>query len=117
MLKNTIAALAAFGLIVSVPVMASQARATAQKAKDMTFEGKIESVDNTGHSFVVRNDGSGKVSEMRFHVGTESKVMIHGQRELLSQLEKGEHVTVTYEPGAQPQAKTVHRHKTSGSTR
>jgi hypothetical protein len=43
--------------------------------------------------------------------------MIDGQRELLSQLEKGEHVTVTYEPGAQPQAKTVHRHKTSGSTR
>jgi hypothetical protein len=66
--------------------------------KELTFTGRVESVDMKNHTFLVRNDeNKNKVEEMKFQfpsagvplrVGTENKP--------IDELMKGDWVTVTY---------------------
>jgi ribosomal protein L19 len=64
--------------------------------KEMTFTGRISSVDTKAHLFTVKGtDGAG---EMTFHLRPTTRVYIGAEQEsLIFQLHKGDEVTVHYE--------------------
>lgn len=108
MSKTTLALVATLALSLAGAARAAEAKA---KPKEMTFAGRITAVNVDAKEFTVRNDHKGQTSEMTFHVAHPLSIRIDGQTTPLSRLEKGEHVTVTYEAnGTTPLATHLHRH-------
>lgn len=66
------------------------------------FEGDIVAVDSQAHVFTVK----GSSGEEKFYVEPGSRLYIGGEAKMLSQLAKGEHVTVTYESNNSKQMAT-----------
>ena len=103
------AALLGFALVGSGPAHAATATTSPQKM--LTFEGDIVSLDVPAQDFTVRNVDNGRTYEMRFHVEDPIGVHMDGQVVLLSELRKGDRVTVTYEASGETHvARNVHRH-------
>jgi hypothetical protein len=65
--------------------------------KPLTFTGKVESVNMKDQSFVVRNEDRGKVEELKFHVAPGTKLTLDGTPVLLSELQRDDQVTVSYQ--------------------
>ena len=65
--------------------------------KPFTFTGKVESLNMKDQSFVVRNENRGKVEELTFHVASGTKLTLDGTPVLLSELQRDDRVTVSYE--------------------
>ena len=68
-----------------------------QSEKPFTFTGKVESVNPKDQTFVVRHEANGKVEELKFHLAPGTKLTLNGTPVLLSQLERDDQVTVSYE--------------------
>jgi hypothetical protein len=60
---------------------------------DHTFSGKIMMVDPKLRILIVKNRNN---DEMTFHIPKGTDITISGSEKLLSELQKGEDVTVTY---------------------
>jgi hypothetical protein len=65
--------------------------------KPFTFTGNVQSVDTKDRSFVVRNEDRGKVEELKFHVASGTQLTLDGAPVLLSELQRDDRVTVSYE--------------------
>jgi hypothetical protein len=66
-------------------------------SRETTFSGNVIGVDSTNGTFTVRNTTDGKAREMEFHVSPSARLYISGDEVLLSQLRKGDAVTVAYD--------------------
>jgi hypothetical protein len=111
MLKTTLALVASLGLLMTGEARAND-KAKKGTGKEMTFEGAIASVDVPAKEFTVKSTDKNTADEMTFLVGKSTSIRVDGTNVLLGQLQKGEHVTVTYEvSGTTPVAKHLHRHK------
>lgn len=66
------------------------------KAQQLTYEGDVVAVDTKAVTFTVKGSKPGEMTEMAFHVGSGSQIFIEGERRLLGELVKGDHVVVTY---------------------
>ena len=112
MLKTTMALVASLGLLLAGQAGATEAKTKKGTQKEMTFAGDVASVNAKARQLVVKSTAKGAGSEMTFQVGRQTEIFIDGQRALLSELQKDERVTVTYEMnGSTPLAKRVHRQK------
>jgi hypothetical protein len=65
-------------------------------AQQKTYEGDVASVDVKDMTYTVRGTRRGEDVEMAFHVGPGSQLFIGGERRLLGEIVKGDHVVVTY---------------------
>jgi hypothetical protein len=102
------ALVASLGLALAAAAGAAEVKA---HPKEMKFTGEITSVNVPAKQFTVRSDEKGKAGEMTFHVSRPTSIRIDGEFTPLARLEKGEHVTVTYElNGSSPLATQLHRH-------
>jgi hypothetical protein len=109
MLRNALALTAVFGLLVAGSALAAQKATTPEK--EMTFEGRIISINLPAQDLTVRNMKNGKVHEMKFHVEDLVNVKTDDQVVPLAELKKGEEVTISYEAkGDTRVVKNVHRH-------
>jgi len=61
-----------------------------------SFSGRIESIDRSHSTFVVRKEADGKVMEKEFHVDPNSWITLDGAINTLGSLEPGDSVTVEY---------------------
>jgi hypothetical protein len=117
MLRTTMAVCASLGLLLAGPAGAAEAAAKKAARTEMTFEGQITSVDVPARQFTVRSSDTSSVSEMTFHVGHRSSIIVDHELTPIGALAKGEHVTVTYEEGGPtPLARHLHRHKKHAKT-
>jgi hypothetical protein len=103
-------------LALAVVAAASSAKTMQGKSpamkQEMAFTGDIVAVDMKAHTFTVKATDNGKAREMMFHVGTDARVVIDGETMLVSNLERGDRVTVEYRSsGSTHTATTVKRHK------
>jgi hypothetical protein len=64
--------------------------------QDMTFTGRIETVNYKSDTFVVRRVVNGRLQEKEFKMDPSTRVSIDGVWVAPFQLEKYDHVTVTY---------------------
>ncbi|MGE0462909.1 MAG: hypothetical protein AB7Q16_16220 [Vicinamibacterales bacterium] len=79
-----------------------------------TYEGDIVGVDAKAMTFTVKGTKAGATADMAFKVDPGSQLFIDGQRRLLGELEKGDHVVVTYSTsGATHTAQRTDRMKTA----
>jgi hypothetical protein len=109
MLRTALALAAVFGLLVAGSAQAAQKATTSEK--EMTFEGRVVSIDLPAHDLTVRNMKNGKVHEMKFHVEDLVNVKMDDRIAPLAELQKGEEVTVGYEAKGETRVvKNVHRH-------
>ena len=109
MLRNALALTAAFGLLVAGSALAAQKATTPEK--EMTFDGRVVSINLPAHDITVRNMTNGKVHEMKFHVEDLVNVKMDDRIAPLAELQKGEEVTVSYEAKGETRiVKNVHRH-------
>jgi hypothetical protein len=109
MLRTALALTAALGFLVAGSALAAQ-KATSPE-KDMTFEGRVISINLPAQDITVRNMNNGKVHEMKFHVEDLVSVKMDDRIAPLAELKKGEEVTVSYEAkGDTRVVKNVHRH-------
>jgi ribosomal protein L19 len=103
-MKRLLSMLFLFSLL-AMPVIAA--------AQEKHYEGDITSVDAKARTFTVRATVRGEPVEMEFHVDKASEISIEGERKMFAELERGDHVTVTYETsGMTHMARNVTRHKT-----
>jgi len=65
-------------------------------AQPRTYEGDVVSVDVKDMTYTVKGTRRGEDAEMAFHVGPGSQLFIGGERRLLGEIVKGDHVVVTY---------------------
>jgi hypothetical protein len=107
--KSTYVLVTLLSFVLSGVALAGNSR---KGKEEMKFTGDIISVDTQTHTFTVRNQENGQTREMKFYVDAGAKIMVDGERKMLINLEKGEWVTVTYEPGqSQNIPMHVQRHK------
>lgn len=76
-------------------------------AQQHTYEGDVIAVDGKANTFTVKGSKPGEAVEMRFHVRPESQIYVDGERKLVGELSKGDHVDVTY--GTSGKTHTVSR--------
>lgn len=97
MRKHLVATIAVSGLILNgVAFSATANKPTAPRANEFTYVGDISSVSVRNHELVVKGTEKVGPSEMKFEVPLGTRIQIAGSPVLLAQLERGEHVTVTY---------------------
>lgn len=65
-------------------------------AQGKTYEGDIVAVDTKAMTYTVKGTKAGENVEMAFHVDPGSQMFINGERRLLGEMVKGDHVVVTY---------------------
>jgi cell envelope opacity-associated protein A len=119
MSRTKMALIASLGLWLAAPAGPVEAKAKKATPKEMTFEGDITSVNVPAKVFTVKSTAKGNAGEMTFHVARPNSISIEGDLTNidgsptpLSSLQKGEHVTVTYDAGGKaPVAKHLHRHE------
>jgi hypothetical protein len=110
MFRSTLVVAALLGFALAAPAHAHEGKATTTQ-KALSFEGYIESVNVPAQDFTVRNVENGTTHEMKFHVADPVGIRLDGHVVLLSELHKGDRITVTYEEsGMSHVARGVHRH-------
>lgn len=65
-------------------------------AQSKTYEGDVVAVNATAMTYTVKGTTPGEQVEMAFHVDPSSQMFIGGERKLLGEMVKGDHVIVTY---------------------
>lgn len=65
-------------------------------AQAKTYEGDVVAVNATVMTYTVKGTTPGEQVEMAFHVDPSSRMFIGGERKLLGEMVKGDHVIVTY---------------------
>lgn len=71
-------------------------------AQAKTYEGDVVAIDTKAMTYTVKGTKPGENVEMAFHVDPSSQMFISGERRLLGEMVKGDHVVVTYGAMAKP---------------
>jgi hypothetical protein len=97
-LKTVVASIALLGLVASAPARTPDAKQ--KKVRPMTFEGTIVEVDVAGSLLIIQSSANAAPAYLPFRIDPKTRITVEGRPSVLAQLEKGQHVDITYEPTA-----------------